>query len=141
MRWTGAVSFTMGVANTAQPKLSPGHPLAGAFLRVLVLVHKQARLPGQASSGPAMRSIVSVVLISATANARGGGLVPRQTVNRNLSTYFVGKLPPGLSSLPGGVSNRRLAWPRHRLVPRRKADHSRRIFSAKLSIIGQPFAQ
>jgi hypothetical protein len=38
----------MGVANTAQPKLSPGHPLAGAFLRVLVLVHKQARLPGQA---------------------------------------------------------------------------------------------
>jgi len=47
----------MGVANTAQPKLSPGHPLAGAFLRVLMHAHCQGERTSKQWSGLVKRRI------------------------------------------------------------------------------------
>jgi hypothetical protein len=63
----------MGVANTAQPKLSPGHPLAGAFLRVLMLAHKQAHLPRRAHKQAVawLRASLGFRIDSATAKHAG----------------------------------------------------------------------
>jgi hypothetical protein len=67
-----AVSLLSGVAGVA-----PACALAGAF----------AKASAQASSGPAIRSIVGSFWFD-DSKPRGGGPVPTSNVKENLSAYF-----------------------------------------------------